>query len=87
MRTLSSGAVELGSEFVKKRWQKQYGKEDESNSRTRKDSPSAGPAPTYDNDDFAHVAVWEHKGEGSAPQRHKEELAFENVKLATRSYK
>ena len=47
---------------------------------------SEGEALRHD-DDFAHVAVWEHKGEGSAPQRHKEELAFENVKLATRSYK
>jgi succinate dehydrogenase / fumarate reductase flavoprotein subunit len=33
------------------------------------------------------VAAWEYKGEGQAPQRHKEELKFENVHLATRSYK
>ena len=36
---------------------------------------------------FAHVAVWEFAGEGNAPKRHVEELQFENVKLATRSYK
>ncbi len=35
---------------------------------------------------FSHVAVWEHV-EGKDPVRHKEELVFENVKLATRSYK
>lgn len=36
---------------------------------------------------FAHVAVWEFKGDGQVPARHQEELVFENVKLATRSYK
>ncbi len=36
---------------------------------------------------FCHVAVWEHKGEGQKAQRHQEELEFENVALATRSYK
>ena len=38
-------------------------------------------------DKFAHVSVWEHKGEGQEPVLHKEKLEFENVKLATRSYK
>ena len=36
---------------------------------------------------FAYVAAWEHRGEGQAPALHKEPLAFENVQLATRSYK
>ncbi len=36
---------------------------------------------------FAHAAVWEYTGANSSPIRHKEELVFENVKLATRSYK
>lgn len=36
---------------------------------------------------FTHAAVWEYKGENQAPVRHQEELVFENVKLATRSYK
>tara|TARA_Y100001960_G_scaffold240712_1_gene254230 strand:+ start:1095 stop:3014 length:1920 start_codon:yes stop_codon:yes gene_type:complete len=38
-------------------------------------------------DDFCHVAVWEHNGEDAEPTRHQEELEFENVQLATRSYK
>jgi len=38
-------------------------------------------------DDFAHAAVWEYRGEGELPVRHKEELTFEYVKLTTRSYK
>jgi succinate dehydrogenase / fumarate reductase flavoprotein subunit len=37
-----------------------------------------------DDEDFCHVAVWEH---GETPKRHTEELVFENVKLATRSYR
>jgi succinate dehydrogenase / fumarate reductase flavoprotein subunit len=36
---------------------------------------------------FCHAAVWEHAGEGKAPVRHQEPLTFENVHLATRSYK
>ena len=38
-------------------------------------------------DDFCHVAVWEHNGDDAEPIRHREELEFENVQLATRSYK
>ena len=37
--------------------------------------------------DFAYVAAWEYAGEGKAPVLHKEPLTFENVQLATRSYK
>jgi succinate dehydrogenase / fumarate reductase flavoprotein subunit len=40
-----------------------------------------------DDDNFAHAAVWEHKGEGERPELSKEELVFENVKPSTRSYK
>jgi succinate dehydrogenase / fumarate reductase flavoprotein subunit len=40
-----------------------------------------------DDENFAHVAAWEYKGEGQAPVRNIEPLAFENVHLATRSYK
>lgn len=40
-----------------------------------------------DDERFAHAAVWEHQGPGQAPVRHVEPLVFENVKLATRSYK
>jgi succinate dehydrogenase / fumarate reductase flavoprotein subunit len=38
-------------------------------------------------EEFAHVAVWEHKGVDEEPIRHKEPLTFENVHLAQRSYK
>ncbi|HYC60657.1 MAG TPA: fumarate reductase/succinate dehydrogenase flavoprotein subunit [Thermoanaerobaculia bacterium] len=38
-------------------------------------------------DEFTYVAAWEHKGEGNEPVLHKEPLVYEEVKLATRSYK
>ncbi len=40
-----------------------------------------------DDEHFAYVAAWEWRGDGQEPCLHKEPLAFENVKLATRSYK
>jgi succinate dehydrogenase flavoprotein subunit len=40
-----------------------------------------------DDERFCHAAVWEYTGEGQPPRRHVEPLAFENVHLATRSYK
>ena len=42
---------------------------------------------TRDDENFAHAAVWEYKGEGQTPARHQEELKYDNVKLAVRSYK
>lgn len=38
-------------------------------------------------EDFTHVAAWEYTGVDAKPNRHKEELIFENVKLSVRSYK
>ncbi|MGH2898518.1 MAG: fumarate reductase/succinate dehydrogenase flavoprotein subunit, partial [Solirubrobacteraceae bacterium] len=40
-----------------------------------------------DDDRFCHAAVWEYAGETAPSVRHTEPLFFENVKLATRSYK
>jgi succinate dehydrogenase / fumarate reductase flavoprotein subunit len=40
-----------------------------------------------DDEHFAHVAAWEYAGEASRPVRNIEPLNYENVKLATRSYK
>ena len=37
-------------------------------------------------EEFSYVAAWEYRG-GAAPGLHKESLEFENVALATRSYK
>lgn len=40
-----------------------------------------------DDAQFCHVAAWEYKGDKKTPERHQEELKFENIQLATRSYK
>lgn len=37
--------------------------------------------------DFSYVSAWEYTGDLSAPTLHKEPLEFENIHLATRSYK
>lgn len=36
---------------------------------------------------FCHVSAWEYKGEGKAPEEHREKLEYENIHLAVRSYK
>jgi succinate dehydrogenase / fumarate reductase, flavoprotein subunit len=40
-----------------------------------------------DDENFAYVAAWEFMGEEKAPELHKEELEFVEVKLAQRNYK
>ncbi|CAM2006886.1 fumarate reductase/succinate dehydrogenase flavoprotein subunit [Acanthopleuribacter pedis] len=40
-----------------------------------------------DDENFTHVAAWEHKGDDQEPTRHQEALEFEYVKLTQRSYK
>ena len=40
-----------------------------------------------DDEHFAKVTAWEYTGENQEPVAHDEQLTFENVKLATRSYK
>jgi succinate dehydrogenase / fumarate reductase, flavoprotein subunit len=40
-----------------------------------------------DDERFAHASVWEFTGVGNEPRKHREELTFEHVLLAQRSYK
>ena len=40
-----------------------------------------------DDTNFCYAAVWEYAGKDSTPKLNKEALSFENVHLATRSYK
>jgi succinate dehydrogenase / fumarate reductase flavoprotein subunit len=40
-----------------------------------------------DDDNYAYVAAWEFKGVGADPVMHREDLVYENIKLAVRSYK
>ncbi|HEX5010016.1 MAG TPA: fumarate reductase/succinate dehydrogenase flavoprotein subunit [Planctomycetota bacterium] len=40
-----------------------------------------------DDERFCHASVWEWTGDPAAPAQHAEPLVFENVRLATRSYK
>ncbi len=40
-----------------------------------------------DDDNFAHVAAWENTGDPMAPNRHVDDLIYEEVHFQTRSYK
>ena len=40
-----------------------------------------------DDERFCYVAAWEYQGDTKTPVMHREPLQFDNVKLATRSYK
>lgn len=53
----------------------------------REESQTAESEALRNDDDFAHGAVWEFKGDNQEPVRHREELTFENVPLTQRSYK
>jgi succinate dehydrogenase / fumarate reductase flavoprotein subunit len=53
----------------------------------REESQTSDNEAKRDDDNFSHVAAWEFRGDGAAPERHKEELEFEYVKLTQRSYK
>jgi succinate dehydrogenase / fumarate reductase flavoprotein subunit len=39
-----------------------------------------------DDQRFANVTVWEHRGEADEPRRHTEDLSFEEIEPVTRSY-
>ncbi len=53
----------------------------------REEHQTADGEASRDDEAFAYVSAWEYQGVGVAPKLHKEDLAFENVELATRSYK
>ena len=44
-----------------------------------------GEAKRHD-DKFSYVSCWEYKGEGKAPELHKEDLVYEETKASIRSY-
>jgi len=53
----------------------------------REESQTEDGEALRDDDRFAYVAAWEWAGEGQPQNLHREELSFEYVKLAQRSYK
>ena len=53
----------------------------------REESQTPDGEAQRDDENFAYVAAWEFKGDNQAPALHREELDYEYVHLATRSYK
>ncbi len=42
--------------------------------------------PVRDDEHFDHVAVWEYRGAEQTPERHIEQLEFQELRLKQRSY-
>ena len=53
----------------------------------REESQTPDGEALRDDENFSYVAAWEWKGEGQAPEMHREELKFEFVTPSQRSYK
>ncbi len=53
----------------------------------REESQTPDGEAKRDDENFCYVGAWEWTGKNKKQNLHKEELKFENVKLATRSYK
>ena len=53
----------------------------------REESQTADGEAKRDDANFCYVGAWEYAGEGQKPVLNREPLVFENVSLATRSYK
>jgi succinate dehydrogenase / fumarate reductase flavoprotein subunit len=53
----------------------------------REEHQTADGEALRDDEQFAHVAAWGYEGEGAEPSLATEPLEFENVTVATRSYK
>jgi succinate dehydrogenase / fumarate reductase, flavoprotein subunit len=53
----------------------------------REESQTEDGEALRDDENFSFVSAWEFKGVGQKPVLHKESLTYEEVKMATRSYK
>jgi len=53
----------------------------------REESESEEGEAIRNDENFCNVSAWEYKGEGAAPELHREPLVFEYVELSQRSYK
>lgn len=53
----------------------------------REEFQTEGGEAQRNDEQYSYVSAWEYKGNGAQPEQHKEELKFEFVKPAVRSYK
>jgi len=61
-------------------------REESAGGHFREEHQTPGGEAKRDDENFAYGAVWEYKGDNTAPALHKEHYTFEYVKLATRNY-
>jgi succinate dehydrogenase / fumarate reductase, flavoprotein subunit len=74
--------IELGELMVRDA----YNRDESCGGHYRVEYNEEGEAKRNDQD-FSYVSAWEFKGVENEPQLHKEDLKFEEIQLATRSYK
>jgi len=53
----------------------------------REEHQSAEGEAVRNDEDFAHVSVWQYQGENNPEAMHKEPLSYDTLKPTTRSYK
>ncbi len=75
--------LELGELFAKDALQRQ----ESCGGHFREEYQTEEGEALRDDNNFKFVAAWEYKGEPKDAVLHKEELAYENIELKTRSYK
>jgi succinate dehydrogenase / fumarate reductase flavoprotein subunit len=63
-----------------------YVREESCGGHFREEHQTAEGEAQRDDDNFSYVAAWEYSGPNSGPVLHKEDLVFDNVHLAQRSY-
>jgi succinate dehydrogenase flavoprotein subunit len=83
----SAGRVADFMEFAELLCQDALHREESCGGHFREEYQTSEGEAVRNDDKFTYVAAWEHDGVGKPATLHKEDLEFENVKLATRSYK
>jgi succinate dehydrogenase / fumarate reductase flavoprotein subunit len=53
----------------------------------REEYQEEGGETKRDDENFMYVAAWEFTGVGAEPELHKDELKYEEIKIAARNYK
>lgn len=83
----SAGRVADFLEFAEVLTRDALHREESCGGHFREESQTAEGEAKRDDANFCYVGAWEYKGDDAPPELSREPLSFENVHLATRSYK
>ncbi len=82
-----AGRVADFLEFAELMVQDALQREESCGCHLREESQTEENEAKRDDENYAHVSVWQYKNDNTPPVHIKEELVFDNVKLSQRSYK